>query len=413
MLGLSLGLSSARRGGVDALLASMGLSNATDLLAIDFRSETMRIKDSATPANAYAGSPASKLTYSGAAKYRQNGAGILVSATGILPEYSATGENIGYLSEAQSTNKLLYSQDFTTTWALDNSGGSLPVVTPAYAAAPDGTMTATRLQMDKTGGTYSLIQQIAAGTGAHVLSVWMKNNLLGTANVGLRGEGTGINCAVTPTWQRFQFSWTAVTNLACQILLHDSIAGNDETCDISIWGAQCEAGAYASSYTPTTTAQVTRSVDSLTLSGSSFPVPSTGGMMIADWTPALGASTAGITLSKSSSPTTDYMDIRSSVNLAGYVTAASVTQYSVAGSDLRGTRNKIAMRWKENSARMAVNGATVGSHDAAVTLPTGLDILSFALANTSSFVYRGHIRSLVIVPGTGFTDADIISASTL
>lgn len=414
MLGLSLGLSSARRAGVDALLSSMGLSDATDLLAIDFRSETMRIKDSATPANNFAGPVSSKMTYSSPSpKYRLKSNGLYSYETGIIYEYDTNGVNLGVPFEASRTNKLLLSQDFTASWALDHAGCSIPVVTPNYALAPDGTTTATRLQMDKTGGTFTRIQQTAAGTGAHVFSVWMKNNLSGTANVGLRCEGTGLNCAVTPTWQRFQLPWTATSALTCQILLYDSIAGNDETADISIWGAQCETGSYATSYIPTTTAQVTRAADSLSLDGSLFPLPSSGGMMVVDWTPFLGASIGGVALTATTSPGSDRVDIRNNP-AHSIISSGGVLQASLVGSDLRGTRHKTALRWRTNSARLAVNGALVAAEDTSVTLPAGLAKLWFGLdGNPTSYNPQAHIRSLVVVPGADFADADIIATSTL
>jgi len=56
----------------------------------------------------------------------------------------------------------------------------------------------------------------------------------------LRIEGFGINCVVTTTWQRFSVTTTTIASILPQILLFDSITGNDETADISIWGAQAE-----------------------------------------------------------------------------------------------------------------------------------------------------------------------------
>jgi hypothetical protein len=144
------------------------------------------------------------------------------------------------LLEKQSTNLCLYSEDFTNgAWSLDGDGVGQSV-TANYSISPDGTQNADRLQLNKTGGTYSRIKQSVAGIGVYTFSVYMKSNTSSTQNVGLRIEGFGINCAVTTTWQRFSVTTTTVANVLPQILLFDSITGNDETADISIWGAQVE-----------------------------------------------------------------------------------------------------------------------------------------------------------------------------
>lgn len=401
--------------GADALLAAMGLAGAENVAAFDFATSTGRIKDTTTPANNWSGALADKLTYSSPSpKYRLKANGLLAYETGILPEYDAAGVNLGMPFEHGRTNKLLRSQDFTTSWALDHVGCSNPIVTPSYTIAPDGTNTATRLQMNKTDGTFTRIQQIAAGTGNHVFSVWMKNNLAGTANVGLRVEETGLNCAVTPTWQRFNLPWSAASTLSCQILLHDSIVGNDETADISIWGAQCEAGAYASSYIPTTVSQVTRAADSVSLDGALFPLPTNGGMLAVDWTPFVGASVGGVGVMAASSPGNNRADIRTTPTYST-ISSGGVTQATLnPGGDLRGIRHKAALRWRTNSARLAINGALVAAEDTSVTLPVSLGKLWFAL-DAAPTVYgpQAHIRSLVVVSRNDISDADIIAASTL
>ena len=144
------------------------------------------------------------------------------------------------LLEKQSTNLVLWSEDFTNgAWGLDGDGVGQSV-TANYSISPDGTQNADRLQLNKTGGTYSRIKQSVAGIGVYTFSVYMKSNTSSTQNVGLRIEGFGINCVVTTTWQRFSVTTTTIASILPQILLFDSITGNDETADISIWGAQAE-----------------------------------------------------------------------------------------------------------------------------------------------------------------------------
>jgi len=168
-------------------------------------------------------------------------------------QFTATEYPVDYVS---TRNLLTDSQDFErSTWLTDSGGGGTgAVVTNNYGQAPDGTFTADRVQLNKTGGTFSRIQQLlGVASGIYTFSVWMKTTNGGTSNVGIRIYDTGINATVTGEWNRFSVSLaTPGTNAASQILLFDSIVGNDETADILVWGAQTEPGSTATEYLRTT-----------------------------------------------------------------------------------------------------------------------------------------------------------------
>ena len=155
---------------------------------------------------------------------------------------------------ASYENLLVRSENVDQSpWPVDNGGAFNPIITPDFALAPNGTMTADRVQLNKTGGTFSRLQQnVTRASDTYTYSVYLKNNGVGVANVGIRvGAGAGVNCVLTTEWQRFSVT-TTVPNPGCQILLFDSIAGNDETADILVWGNQLNAGATAQPYQQTT-----------------------------------------------------------------------------------------------------------------------------------------------------------------
>ena len=144
--------------------------------------------------------------------------------------------------------------DDDTYWTLDNLGATNPVVTADAGLDPNGSLTADRIQLDKTGGQYSRLEHSFSATPLpsqrYTFSVWMKTySGIGTQNVGLRLFAQASNFVVTGTWQRFTLtSGTNLTQPDCQIMLFDSIAGNDETADILVWGAQLDAGSTATAY---------------------------------------------------------------------------------------------------------------------------------------------------------------------
>jgi hypothetical protein len=163
---------------------------------------------------------------------------------------TATRVNEAGLVELVPYNLLLSSEEFNTTWTLDGTGVGQSI-TPNYATAPDGTNTAYRLQLNRTGGTYSrIIQSVTGLTTSYSFSVYMKSNTGFSQNVGLRIKSIGANNVVTTFWQRFTFTGTT-NDPSAQIILYNLIAGTGVTADILIWGAQLVEGSSALTYQKT------------------------------------------------------------------------------------------------------------------------------------------------------------------
>lgn len=174
------------------------------------------------------------------------------------------------LNYSGHTNLILQSQNMATaSWTANGSGtGLAPTVTANFAIAPDGTTTATRIQYNRGGGNtssdYSQVFQAVASTAGtlYTSSVWLRSNDGLTHNLSWYTNGavaSGLSMptiTITPTWQRFYFSYQAIgTNVFVDIRTIGAV-GNDNTADILMWGAQLETGSYATRYLPTTTSTV-------------------------------------------------------------------------------------------------------------------------------------------------------------
>lgn len=164
------------------------------------------------------------------------------------------------------TNQIASSQNFGS-WTPSNTGtGVLPVVTVNDAIAPDGTPTAAKLVMDIAAGTLSTdlsrlgsLVSVAALTGNHVGSVWMKTSDGTTQTIELNLSGVvPVLCTVTPFWQRFTTApWNAPGAVAgIRVQLRGNF-GTSKSASIHVWGGQVEAGVVATGYIPTTAAAVT------------------------------------------------------------------------------------------------------------------------------------------------------------
>lgn len=162
---------------------------------------------------------------------------------------------------ASRRNLVTYSEELeNTAWRKLATGlGSAPIVTSNAGLAPNGTMTADRLQFALNGGTasgdQSLLDQVAATTitsQPYVYSFWARTFDASTRTIQLSANGAlNVNCTVTPTWQRFSLVYPSAldNNRSIVIRLRGTFATSDSA-DLLIWGIQQEQSTVLTEYQP-------------------------------------------------------------------------------------------------------------------------------------------------------------------
>jgi hypothetical protein len=174
---------------------------------------------------------------------------------------------------------------------------------------------------------------------------------------------------------------------------------------VYVWGAQLEAGSFATSYIPTTTAQVTRTADSEAITGGNFTpwFNAAQGTIYAEFD-LIGKYTSGtnqnvLAITDGGGSGANRIFIYQNVTsdrVFGQVDAASVNQFSQtnAGSLAINTVRKVALAYASGDFAFAENGLAPTTQ-ASGSLPTGLTALNIGINSAGSGAYlNGHIRRI-------------------
>jgi hypothetical protein len=350
-----------------------------------------------------------------------------------------TGESLGLEIEEQRTNLLQRSEEFDNAyWTKDKVS-----ITPNTIVAPDGTLTGDKVVEDTSNTPHRLFNQsittITNGV-TYTLSVYLKAaertkgslHVFGGAWGGNRRlvvdlangsvlDATGlVSSSVTSVgngWYRLIATATATGTTALSgigvytvdTLTYDGFGqptyqGNGFS-GIYIWGAQLEAGSFATSYIPTVASQVTRSADSANMTGTNF-----SSWYRADegtvYTEADAKTTSFVAYFGGVSSNEFYTRMASSGPSFAVVTNGT-TQANFGSSALTA---KIANAYKVNDFASSVNGGSA-STDSSGIVPV-VSALGIGATTSPSIAINGTMKKLAYYPKR-LTNAELVSLTTV
>jgi hypothetical protein len=226
-----------------------------------------------------------------------NSSGVTSAAANNAPRFDYNPITLvcrGLLIEQSRANVCLQSSNFATSW---NASGSATIGVDAINS-PDGTQNADKLIEFTNTGQHLVTQAIAVSSAtSYTVSIYAKKGeresialrLIGTSTYAqayfnlLAGTvtpstGTASIVAMPNGWYRCIITGTSdstTTNIYVNIgqtATSTSISSytGDGVSGVYIWGAQLEAGAFVTSYIPTTTTSLTRNADVATITGTNF-----------------------------------------------------------------------------------------------------------------------------------------------
>jgi hypothetical protein len=293
----------------------------------------------------------------------------------------------GLLIEEQRVNSLTYSADFTNAaWTKSSC-----TVTANQGTAPDGTNTLTLLQFSAQFGR---LQQGSLTSGTvYTFSIWCRV-ASGTRVYSLYdalGNPLGSFTATT-TLTRYSVTFTAPAT-STLYAVQDRNAG--PFVDTFIWGAQLEAGAFATSYIPTIASTVTRSADVATITGSLFSqwYRQPEGTLIAEFSGPSGGYPVNMTDGTNNNATG--LVYLTGTTLRGITVVSGSGRFVDMTASASPAINKTAYGYRLNDLGGSTNGGTVLTNTTA-PIPT-LDRMFIGTFSNFSYL-NGHIRSIRYVP---------------
>jgi hypothetical protein len=334
------------------------------------------------------------------------------------------------------------SEDFTNAnW----SGGNYTIVANDLTS-PDGTQNADKFTTTSTSvennmriSNISILANIGSSYTTTIFAKKGTGNFLRIRNLFVTNGGTdgnawfNLNTGAVGTVQSsqtasiqdmgngwYRCSLTGVVGLVNSVSFIDfGFTNTDATKFPSsnvngyVWGAQLEAGSYATSYVPTTTASVTRVADDCVKSSASSIIGQTEGVIYINWDYKNSGSSLGnlpICLDGGSgNEVYFYADTNGNYSCEMYLSNAQ--QFSFSGSLGSFGTKKIAIAYKQNDFALYVNGVQIGTDNSGSVPAMDRLYIGRFYGNTTSNIASGV--SEVLLFKTRLTNAQLAEITTL
>jgi hypothetical protein len=300
-------------------------------------------------------------------------AAVSVGPVANVPRLDFLGSSCPRLNlEPQRTNSMVNSETFASWTGFDNItigsntsdtldpagyngsdkitiGSGAPLRVYQFTGSTAGTGTISLFAKAGTASTISLFTSSASLSVSFNLATQVVTPTTGTGTITSYGNG----------WYRITATATLGSNEVLQILFTGS---NGQT--IYVWGAQVEAGAYATSYIPTLGSASTRGSDAASKTGISSLIGQTEGTLFveAEYPREPSGATARKLISVNDGSSNNLVDIyvTSGLNTLTARLRAGATGFGSTGTSSVPLGNvKIAYAYKANDYALYINGTLI------------------------------------------------------
>ena len=354
---------------------------------------------------------------------RVNSSGLIEIVNANLPRFDYDPVTLaakGLLIEETRTNLLTYSSEFdNASWvkssttvtanSINGPDGTLSADTIASTASVNNNINKTVNLSLSTAYTFSLFLKAGTSTRSRVL-IFDTVGAVTIADVSINWtSGVPSFTARSPDytqkslvsfgngWYRFTGTFTSsATNVAHRCSLYPDFSSGVN--NVNAYGADLEAGAFATSYIPTTTTSLTRNADVVSMTGTNFSdwYNASEGAFSATAQIAQLTSLFPIFISANDGTLNNYLNCYpynpSSPNMVCISQVGGAQQYlGVPGAVSVNTKTNVCFAYKASSFASAMNGTGLQSA-ATGSIPT-VDRLTLG-STTSNYFLNGHLQKI-------------------
>jgi hypothetical protein len=369
--------------------------------------------------------------------YERNGSATRVRKDGLIEELTVNdtprldwlnSDCPSLLLEPQRTNIQAYSENFSgAAWTP-----SLVTITANSSISPNGELTAYKLETDETNFTAELSGFLSITSNTeYTYSIYVKSDTTSICRIELTDNfnssdyyygrvtfdmstETLTTALATASFDKLDGGWYRLKMTATS---PNPIQGSTrakiilpEVGSIFIWGAQTEAGGYATSYIKNVDDinGVTRLKDECFNGGDADLFDITEGTFFVDSYVYNSGNFTIINLSDGSVSNRLALIFQNYGTQVRVLSSGGVDSYLNLNFD---QRNKIAVTFKENEYKFFINGALVGS-DTSATVPSGMDRLNFSNNTNVSNHFEGKVYDTRVYDRV-LTEAEAITLTTI
>ena len=318
-----------------------------------------------------------------------------------VPRIDYTGGGCPHiLAEPQRTNLVTYSEVYGSGTFFSGTSGS--VIDNTTSISPSGDANATQVTSTGAGKIQSGGLGLTQNTD-YTLSFYAKNvdaTAVTSRVLALGGSGGSNLTSVsyiselsTTEWTRITHSFNTGTNTTIYVYI-SNVLNSEGT--IQLWGAQLEAGSYATSYIPTSGSTVTRNQDIFTRDGIGSLINSQEGVLFAELSAFNNdVSYRYLGLTDGSAQNRVIILYYDSANTIRAILSSGGTKYfddTYTVTDITDF-HKIAIKWKVNDFALWIDGVE-RAHDTSGSAPIGLNTLALDQAGTNNWF--GKVKQLQV-----------------